>query len=406
MRILVFNCGSSSLKFELIEVEGAEENGSSQNTRALARGVFQEIGQRASIKMSDEFGHTLEQSEPVPDHKAAAIRALDWLRQLGSATIDAVAHRIVHGGHRVTKPAIATQAIMSMLEEASQFAPLHNPPAIAVIRAASEKLSGIPMVIFTDTGFHAGLPPAARNYPIPFSLAERYGIRRFGFHGVGHEWMRDRCAAMRGTMPEKLNLITLQLGAGCSATAIRQGQSVDTSMGLTPLEGLMMGTRSGDIDPAIFGFLANREKLAPDHVERILNHDSGLLGVSGVSADLREVEASAKQNQRAALAIEMFCYRVRKYIGAYLAVLGRTDAIVFGGGIGEHSNIVRAGVCSGLEPLGIILDPEANRRANGRESCISEKHSPIAVYVAPLNEELYIARAAARLLLEQDRPSS
>jgi acetate kinase len=404
MRILVFNCGSSSLKFELIEIKEGSESQSPENTRLLARGTVEEIGQHASITMSDESGHKLEQSEPVTDHKAAAIRALDWLRQFGNKTIDAAAHRIVHGGQHVTKPAVATDTIMSMLEDASQFAPLHNPPAIAVIRAVSEKLPGIPMVIFTDTGFHHSLPPVASNYAIPYALAERYGIRRFGFHGVGHEWMRDRCAAMRGTTPEKLNLITLQLGAGCSATAIRQGQSVDTSMGLTPLEGLMMGTRSGDIDPAIFSLLANREKLSPNQVERILNHESGLLGVSGISADMREIEEGATRNQRAALAIEMFCYRVRKYIGAYMAVLGRTDAIVFGGGIGEHSDIVRAQVCSGLEQLGIILHREGNRSANGREACISEEHSPVAVYVVPLNEELSIARAAARLLSEPGRP--
>jgi acetate kinase len=211
---------------------------------------------------------------------------------------------------------------------------------------------------------------------------------------------------MRGTTPEKLNLVTLHLGAGCSATAIRQGYSVDTSMGLTPLEGLMMGTRSGDIDPAIFSFLAAHEKLSPDQVERILNHESGLLGVSGISDDLREIQAGAAQNQHAALAIEMFCYRIRKYIGAYMMVLGRTDAIVFGGGIGEHSDIVREQVCSGLEPFGIIVDPQGNRGANGREACISEKRSPIAVYVVPLDEELYIARAAARLLSEQGRPNS
>jgi len=407
MRILVFNCGSSSLKFKLIEVEDGNEGQRSENSRLLVRGTFEEIGGHASIRISDESGRKFEQSEQVADHKAAAVRALDWLGQFGSMAIDAVAHRIVHGGQHVTTPAVAvSDTIMKRLDDASQFAPLHNPPAIAVIRAVSETLSGIPMVIVTDTGFHGSLPPTARNYAIPRMLAERYGIRRFGFHGVGHAWMLDRCAAMRGTTPEKLNLITLHLGAGCSATAIRQGQSVDTSMGLTPLEGLMMGTRSGDIDPGIFSFLAKREKLSPDHVERILNHESGLLGVSGISADLREIEAGTKRNQHAALAIEMFCYRVRKYVGAYLAVLGRTDAIVFGGGIGEHSDIVRERVCSGLESLGIIIDTEANRGANGREACISHKQSPVALYVVPLDEELYIARVAARLLSEKGRPNS
>jgi acetate kinase len=404
MRILVFNCGSSSLKFELIEIQ--EQSGQSANARRLAHGIFEEIGPRASIRMSDEKGHQLERRpEQICDHKAAAVRAVDWLEQLGGTTIDAVAHRIVHGGEHVTEPARATDAIMSELDNASQFAPLHNPPAIAVIRALSEKLPGIPAVIVTDTGFHHSLAPAARNYAIPHSLAERYGIRRFGFHGTGHAWMLERCVAMRAAAPEKLNLITLHLGAGCSATAIRQGRSVDTSMGLTPLEGLMMGTRSGDIDPAIFGFLAAREKLSPDQVERILNYESGLKGVSGISGDMREIQGEAEQNQLAALAIEMFCYRVRKYIGAYMAVLGRTDAVVFGGGIGEHSDSVRERVCSGLEPLGIIMDPERNRGANGREACISEEHSPVAVYVVPLDEELYIARATARLLSEQRQPN-
>ena len=403
MRILVFNCGSSSLKFELIEIQ--EQSGQPANARRLAHGIFEEIGPRAIIRMSDEKEHRIEQSEPVSGHKAAAVRAIDWLEQLGGITIDAVGHRIVHGGEHVTEPALVTEAIMSALGDASEFAPLHNPPAIAAIRAVGERLSGIPAVIVTDTGFHRSLPPVARNYAIPHSLAERYGIRRFGFHGIGHAWMLERCAAMRATTPEKLNLITLHLGAGCSATAIRQGHSVDTSMGLTPLEGLMMGTRSGDIDPAIFSFLAARAKLSPDQVERILNHESGLLGVSGISGDMRELQAHAEQNQLAALAIEMFCYRVRKYIGAYMAVLGRTDAIVFGGGIGEHSDSVRERICSGFEPLGIILDPERNRNANGREACISKEHSPAAVYVVPLNEELYIARAAARLLSEQRQPN-
>jgi len=402
MRFLVFNCGSSSLKLELIEIH-YNAGHQPENARRLARGTFEEIGPRASIRMSDESGHKLESSEPIADHKAAAVRALDWLGEIGSANIDAVAHRIVHGGEQVTEPAIVTDGILSALSDASQFAPLHNPPAISVLRAVSEKLIRVPAVIITDTGFHHSLPEAARNYAIPRLLAQRYGIRRFGFHGIGHAWMLERCAAMRGTTVEHLNLITLHLGAGCSATAIRQGQSVDTSMGLTPLEGLMMGTRSGDIDPAIFTFLAAREKLSPDQVEQILNHESGLLGVSGISNDLREIEAVAEQNHHAALSIEMFCYRIRKYIGAYTAVLGHTDAIVFGGGIGEHSDIVRERVCAGLEPLGIIVNPESNRRANGREACISEQQSPVAVYVIPLDEELYIARAAARLLSESGR---
>jgi acetate kinase len=399
MRILVFNCGSSSLKFELIELQ--EYSGQRlESARRLARGTFEEIGPHSSIRMSDQGSHEVALSEAITDHHAAAVRAMDWLGQLGDTAIDAVAHRIVHGGEHVTVPTLVTNAVIDALDDASQFAPLHNPPALSVLQAARQLLRDIPAVIITDTGFHRSIPPAARNYAIPRRLADRYGIRRFGFHGIGHAWMMERCAEMRGTVPERLNLVTLHLGAGCSATAIKQGRSVDTSMGLTPLEGLMMATRSGDIDPAIFSFLAAREKLSPDQVERILNRESGLLGVSSVSDDLREIEAAAAQNQDAALAIEMFCYRVRKYIGAYMAILGHTDAIVFGGGIGEHSDTVRARVCIGLEQLGIILNQENNRSANSRQACISEQHSPVGVYVIPLDEELYIARIAARMLRE------
>ena len=396
MRILVFNCGSSSLKFEFIEIK-TRADGRTEEVRRLARGTFQEIGKHSTIRMSDESGHKVELAEPIPDHKTAAARAINWLGESGNAAIDAVAHRIVHGGAEITEPALVTEASLRALGEASEFAPLHNPPAIGVIQAVSERLP-VPAVIVTDTGFHRSIPAAAHTYPIPRVLSDRYGIRRFGFHGIGHAWMLERCAAIRGTPPEKLNLITLHLGAGCSAAAITQGHSVDTSMGLTPLEGLMMGTRSGDIDPAIFSFLAAHEKLSPERVEQMLNRESGLLGVSGVSDDLREIEARAEQNQFASLAIDMFCYRVRKYIGAYVAVLGRVDAIVFGGGIGEHSKIVRERVCSGMEQFGLLFDPEANRRANGHEACISNEQSPVAVYVIPLDEELYIARAAADVL--------
>lgn len=397
MRILVFNCGSSSLKFEVLEI-GHQSGQQPENGRRIARGKFEEIGPRAHFTLSDESGHTLERSEPIADHKTAALRTIEWLGEVGCGTLDAVGHRIVHGGEQVTQPVVVTDTIVSALSDASQFAPLHNPPAISVLRAVSERLAGTPAVIVTDTGFHNSLPEMARHYAIPRSLAARYGIRRFGFHGIGHAWMMERCAAMRATSPERLNLITLHLGAGCSATAIRAGQSIDTSMGMTPLEGLMMSTRSGDIDPAICAFLAAREKLSSEQVEQILNHQSGLLGVSGISDDLREIEAAAVRAHSAALAIEMFCYRIRKYVGAYMAVLGHTDTIVFGGGIGEHSDKVRQQVCAGLEPLGIVINPDSNSAANGREACISKEQSRVAVYVIPLNEELYIARAAARLL--------
>jgi acetate kinase len=397
MKVLVFNCGSSSVKFDLVELDSA--NGG----RSIARGEFEEVGPGTKYTFLDGQGRKSTGSAPAPDHASAALFALSWIESLAGELkpqLDAVAHRIVHGGERITRPAIADQAVMRELEEAVRFAPIHNPPALATIRAVNERLAPVTPVVVADTMFHRTLPPHARAYAIPRGLALRHGIRRFGFHGIGHAYMMERYAEISGTAAAKLNLITLQLGAGCSATAIREGRSVDTSMGMTPLEGLMMGTRSGDIDPAIFSYLATSERATPAEVERILNHDSGLLGVSGCSADVREVQAAADADEAgpSALAIEMFCYRVRKYVGAYLAALGRADAIIFGGGIGEHADRIRARICAGLEQLGIVLDSESNRQGNGREACISTHGSPIKIYVIPLDEELYIARAAARLV--------
>jgi acetate kinase len=394
MLVLVFNCGSSSLKFELIEIVA---NG--EHHRRLARGNFEQIGGATRLTAASEGGNQTAQRVQIADHAAASLRAIEWLRQNTLPTPDAVAHRVVHGGGEVTEPAIVTAEVMRALEQASRFAPLHNPAAISVIRAVGEKLPGIPAAVVADSGFHSTLPSYAYEYAIPRTLAQRHGIRRFGFHGSGHAWMLQRCAARLARAEKDLNLITLQLGAGCSATAIRAGCSVDTSMGLTPLEGLMMTTRSGDIDPAIFSFLAVAENLRPAEVERILNHESGLLGVSGISDDLREIERAAGHDRRAVEAIEMFCYRVRKYIGAYLAVLGHVDAIVFGGGIGENSVMVRERVCRGLQALGVMLHADLNRETNGREGRISQDNSPIQVWVIPLDEELYIAGAVAKLLV-------
>ncbi len=307
----------------------------------------------------------------------------------------------MHGGPELTAPAIVDERVIRALDAAAVFDPLHYPPAIATLRAAAARLAGVPSIVVADTFFHQTIPDYAREYAIPRQLAERYRIRRYGFHGLAHAWMMERYAELRGAPGRELNLITLQLGAGCSAAAIRAGRSIDTSMGLTPLEGLMMATRSGDLDPAIISFLAEHEGAPASRIEALLNHDSGLRGVSGISGDLREVEAAARAGNRdAALAIRMFCYRVRKYIGAYLAALGRADAIIFGGGIGEHGVAVRAEICAELEPLGIALDPARNQAAIGREERISADRSRIEVYVIPVDEALYMARAAERLLVE------
>jgi acetate kinase len=410
MHVLVFNCGSSSLKFELIEVDGAagragsrhgNDNPESLSNPGNLRGLVESIGKEAhytywrgaEVASQGEVAH--------PTHEAAARHAIDWMRSLEGnpiGALDAVAHRIVHGGGTITQPAIVDDGVLAAIERASIFAPLHNPPALATLRAVIGLLPGIPQVVIADTGFHETLPPRASTYAIPKELAARHGIRRFGFHGIGHSYMMDRYAEISRRPAGELNLITLQLGAGCSIAAIERGRSVDTSMGLTPLEGLMMATRSGDLDPAIPGFIAQREGLSPAQVEHLLNHESGLLGVSAVSSDMREVEAAAAGgNQDAALALEMFYYRARKYIGAYLAVLGRADAIIFSAGIGEHSSRSREQICAGLEPFGILIDPDRNRAAKG-ESRISADDSRVEVWTIPMDEELQMARLTAKLL--------
>jgi acetate kinase len=399
MRILVFNCGSSSLKFELLELDPAL----GRRGRVIGRGNFERIGEaKADAVLIDGRGGETSSAVAVAGHADAAGRAIRWLEGVtGEAKLklDAIGHRVVHGGPKLVAPAIINETVIGQIEQATAFAPLHNPPALVTIRAVAEQLPAVPSVVVADTAFHRGLPDYARNYALPREFVLRLGLYRFGFHGIGHAWMMDRYAELAASDVGKLNLITLQLGNGCSATAIRNGRSVDTSMGLTPLEGLMMGTRSGDLDPAIVSFICRHDGLSPDQVEALLNRESGLLGVSGVSADLRSVTAAADHgNPDAALAVAMFSYRVRKYVGQYLAVPGKTRAIIFGGGIGEHADRIRAGICAGLEHLGIVLDPDRNRAANGHEFRFSSESSAVELYVIPLDEELYIARAVAGLL--------
>ena len=404
MRILTLNCGSSSLKFELIEVDDEAGRG---HTRA--RGQIENLGH-------DQAKYTYRCDDKVAEggaahqtHEAAARHAIEWLKSLEPDPVrglDAIAHRIVHGGSTISEPVMVDDRVLEAIDRAAIFAPLHNPPALATIRAVSALIPQAPAIVIADTAFHQSMPPHASTYAIPREVAARHGIRRFGFHGIGHSYMMERYAHLAGKSADQLDLITMQLGAGCSAAAIAKGRSVDTSMGLTPLEGLMMATRSGDIDPAIFGFIAAREHLSNEAVEQMLNTRSGLMGVSGISADMREVEAAAESGNRdAVLALEMFYYRARKYIGAYLAVLGRADAIIFGAGIGEHSATARQRICGGLEAFGIALDAGRNRDGNGREYRISAPQSAVEVWVIPLDEELQMARAAANLLKEPKGPA-
>jgi acetate kinase len=394
MKILVFNCGSSSLKFALFDF-GSEKDG-----KILSRGEFEAIGKPSGQMTIESAGAKRTKPSPNSSHADAAIVVLDEIASASEGRkLDAIAHRVVHGGPDIVAPTLLTDEVLQKLESGSRFAPLHNPPALDAIRATGTRVPGVLQIVVTDTAFHQTMPDFARTYPIPLEMANRHGIRRFGFHGVGHGWMTQRYVELSGKPISSLNLITLQLGAGCSAAAIRGGRSVDTSMGLTPLEGLMMATRSGSIDPAIFPYLSEQEHLSPRQLEDVLNHQSGFLGVSGVSGDLREVvEAKKGGDSRADLAINLFCYRVRQNIGAYMAIPGAPVAVIFGGGIGEHSPEIRALICGQLEHLGIRLDPALNHKLTGMEGRFSATNSPIELWVIPLQEELFIARAARDLV--------
>ena len=402
MKILAVNCGSSTLKFRLFEIES--EGSASDRERKVADGSVERIGeQSATIGFGSESGESLQQSAEVADHDEATRRVLDWLRTTGLVGPDgpeAVGHRVVHGGDRFAGPALIEDRIMDDIEALGDLAPLHNPPALAAIRAARAALDpSVPMVAVFDTAFHRTLPERASHYAIPRELAAKYHIQRYGFHGIAHQYMTERYAAITNTPLQQAKLVTLQLGNGCSATAVKDGRSVDTSMGFTPLEGLMMGTRSGDIDPSLIGFLARREGADVAEVEDWLNEQSGLLGVSGHSRDMRELlEAEASGDDPAALAVEMFCYRIRKYIGAYLATLGGVDAVVFSGGIGENAPQVRARVCAGMDWCGLKLDQERNSHTLGSEDRVSTEDSGVHAYVVPVDEEMMIAHDTAHCL--------
>ena len=406
MNILVLNCGSSSVKFQLIatDLEQIADN----NDRRLARGSIERIGGEAIVSLQPT-GHEPDRSTAtLRDTRAAVEFIIRWACSAESgvadlqsvADIHAVGHRVVHGGERFTHSVLITDEVVRGIEDCIDLAPLHNPTNIKGIMAAREVFgSGLPAVAVFDTAFHQTLPEQAYLYALPYQLYRRHRIRRYGFHGTSHRYVAYRYRQLRAIRRDETNVITLHLGNGCSIAAIRAGDSVDTSMGLTPLEGLVMGTRSGDIDPAIVDFVAAKEGLTSQEVETLLNKQSGLLGISGLTNDMRELLAEAQENndRRARLAIEIFCYRARKYIGAFLAGVGGADAIVFTGGIGENSAEVRLKICAGLEWMGVRLDPERNAaHYDGREGLITTDDSSIAVYVIPTDEELLIARDTVR----------
>ena len=407
MNILVLNAGSSSLKFQLISTD--EERIAADSDERLARGTIERIGGEALIRFSSGNA-TLNTAQPVRDQRAAVDTVLKWLISAEVAptiaAIDAVGHRVVHGGERFTKSVLINDAIVRELEDTIELAPLHNPHNLKGIQAVREVLgTGVPQAAVFDTAFHHTLPERAYLYAIPYSLYRRYKLRRYGFHGTSHRYVAYRYRKLTGVTRDGTRLVTLHLGNGCSACAIQNGDSVDTSMGMTPLEGLVMGTRSGDMDPALLDVIASKEGLSLHEVESLLNKQSGLLGISGLTHDMRELLAEAHENddRRAWLAIDLFCYRIRKYIGAYIAGMGGAHAIIFTGGIGENAAEVRARICAGLECLGLRLEADANQKTvAGTEGRVSTDDSALQAWVIPTDEEILIARDTARLVLGLD----
>ncbi|MEZ4387756.1 MAG: acetate kinase [Candidatus Krumholzibacteriia bacterium] len=397
--VLVINCGSSSLKYQLLDM---------QEERLLAKGLVERIGQEIGVHTYKASGRDkLVEELPVADHAAAIALVLAALTHAkhgvlrGMDEIAAVGHRVVHAGERYAGSVLITPDVVDALEACIPLAPLHNPPNIVGIKAAQQVMPGIPMVGVFDTAFHQTMPDWAYVYPLPFEYYKKFGIRRYGFHGTSHRYVTHRAAEMLGRAPNQCNLITCHLGNGASVCAVKNGRSVDTSMGFTPLEGLVMGTRSGDIDPAIVGFLAKNLDVSLDEVDRILNKESGIYGITGISSDLRDVEREyAAGNERARLGLEVYCYHIRKYIGAYAVALGHVDAIVFTAGVGENGSMIREWACRGLEILGAELDHFENGVRHD-EAIISKAHSRVKIMVIPTNEELMIARDTHQLVMSK-----
>lgn len=402
MNVVVLNCGSSSLKFQVIET--SREQIAADADRRLARGSVERLGGQALVSLQREGHAPYREATPLRDH-AEAIQALARLvvehTELKAVnTIDAIGHRVVHGGERFKASVRITPEVLEGIEDCVRLAPLHNPANLKGIRAAQRLFGeGLPQVAVFDTAFHATMPESAYLYGIPYPLYRRHGIRRYGFHGTSHRYVAYRYRRLHGLEKEGVNIISVHLGNGCSACAIKNGESIDTSMGMTPLEGLLMGTRAGDVDASIGEFLMQTEGMSAQEVDSLLNKASGLLGLSGLSGDMRDLLAERAENQdrRAGLAIDIFCRRVKKYLGSYLAVMGGADAIVFTGGIGQNAWEVREQICQGLEFFGLQLDGEKNRGLTGdAEGCLSVEGSRLPVWTIPTNEELLIARDTVR----------
>ena len=395
MNILVINCGSSSLKYQLIN---------SETEGVLAKGLCERIGIDGMLTYQPEGGEKEKSEIAMPTHTEAINAVLAALTNEKSGVIKslsevgAVGHRVVHGGEKFTSSCLINDESMKAIEECNDLAPLHNPANLIGIRACQELMPGVPMVAVFDTAFHQTMPDVAYTYGIPYEYYEKYKVRRSGFHGTSHSYVSKRTAEIVGKPYDQMKIIVCHLGNGASISAVNCGKSVDTSMGLTPLEGLVMGTRSGDLDPAIIDFVGKKEGLSLDEMNEVLNKKSGMLGISGVSSDGRDLEAAAETgNKRAQLALDVFDYRVIKYIGAYAAAMNGVDAIAFTAGIGENNIKMRKDVCSSLTYLGVKLDEEKNN-VRGEERIISADDSKVQVLLVPTNEELAIARETLALV--------
>ena len=391
MKVFVLNCGSSSIKYKLFDMPSA---------KALAKGLTEKIGlEKGKITHSLQNGDKKEWEEPVPDHQKGIERILDILTDSEHgclktlSEIEAVGHRVVHGGEDFSGSVCIYVVVIAAMKRNVELAPLHNPPNLEGIDAIGNLLPDVPQVGVFDTAFHQSMPRHSFLYALPYGLYEKYRIRKYGFHGTSHSYVAARACEVAGINLNSSKLITCHLGNGSSITAVKNGASVDTSMGLTPNEGLMMGTRSGDLDPGAVLYIANRENLSIEETSDLLNKKSGVLGISGISPDMREIEkAAAEGNERAQLALDMFHFRIRKYIGAYAAVMDGVDMIVFTGGIGENADLTRREVCSGLGYLGVTLDQEKNNGLRGKEAVISAAGSKVKIAVIPTDEELVIAK--------------
>lgn len=396
MKVLVLNCGSSSLKYQLVDMD---------NEAVLCKGLVERIGIEGSILKHEKDGmegkHIVE--EPMKDHKDAIGHVLSAVAdsKVGAvkemSEIDAVGHRIVHGGEKFASSAVLTDEVIAAIKDCSDLAPLHNPANLMGVEACKAILPDVPMVAVFDTAFHQTMPKKSFMYGLPHELYTKHGVRRYGFHGTSHLYVSQKAAEMLGKKPEEVKIITCHLGNGASITAVDGGKSVDTSMGLTPLEGLIMGTRCGDIDPAIIPFVMKKEGLDADGVDKLMNKESGVYGMTGISSDFRDIEdAAAEGNELAINALDAYAQRVKKYIGAYVAEMNGVDAIVFTAGLGENGISMREKICADMDFMCIKLDAEKNN-VRGKDRVISADDSKVKVLLIPTNEELMIARDTLRL---------